>query len=918
MNERRRLSAVFAAALLLYTSAVPVLAGAAADAPSAAAQTAGGTRQADVPLLDGPRTVDGEGTVALAVDLPEERALTLRLTYAFFADADPQKASVSVLLDGRPAADGASDIGLSCRYEDAEPIRQDLRGNDILPEQRLSTAPVSAVLCDSAQLGRQIPFTIPAGRHELTLAFSSTKITLTDVCLTDPALPSYEQYRAGCPAGSAGDVSVTVQAEQAALRSTSSLLPGTDRSGPATVPSDPVAKKLNVIAAGRWKDIGASLTWRIDVPADGRYRIGLRWKQDTKEGLATFRALYLDGEIPFAEAAELRFPYGRGWQYTCLGDAEGESYEFYLTAGTHMMTLEAVSGKMAEPTAALQETVYRLNTLYRRIIMVTGVSPDPYRDHDLFTQIDDLQQQFSASAASLDELIGQIGAVTGSKGGQISALAQLQKQLAEFAQDDLTIPDRLDAFKNNIVAAAALVTSFYEQPLSLDFITLTGEAAAEPEGLRPGLFDSLSYHLSAFFGSFFHDYSAVGDQTSSAVELTAWYGGSREQAEILKQLIDGGFTGQTGIGVRLQLVAIPLSQAILAGTAPDVLLTTSRGQPVNLGIRGALMDLSACDGVEEMKAEYAPQAFVPYTCRGALYGIPVTMSFHMMFVRTDIFAELGLSVPDTWDDLDTTVARLQRTNMTVGLPYSVMSSAASIEAGMGCKDIFSALLLQNGGRIYNDAQDATVLDEEATMAAFRRWTAYYTTYQLDTQYDFYNRFRTGEMPIGIGDYSFYNTLQAAAPELKGLWTMTVIPGTRRPDGSVDRTEAASGSACVIVKDTPCPNEAWQLLRWWCSAAVQGRFGSEIELQMGTAARYAPANRNALRLLPWSEEQLDLLERQAEQIEEIPEVIGGYYTARGLDNAFRNVLFNAVNYREALLEQMDIINTELARKQKEFS
>ena len=224
MNKRRRLSAVFAAALLLYTSAAPVLAGAAADAPSAVAQTAGGTRQADVPLLDGPRTVDGEGTVALAVDLPEERALTLRLTYAFFADADPQKASVSVLLDGRPAADGASDIGLSCRYEDAEPIRQDLHGNDILPEQRLSTAPVSAVLCDGAQLGRQIPFTIPAGRHELTLAFSSAKFTLTDVCLTDPALPSYEQYRAGCPAGSAGDVSVTVQAEQAALRSTSSVV----------------------------------------------------------------------------------------------------------------------------------------------------------------------------------------------------------------------------------------------------------------------------------------------------------------------------------------------------------------------------------------------------------------------------------------------------------------------------------------------------------------------------------------------------------------------------------------------------------------------------------------------------------------------------------------------------------------------
>ena len=36
-------------------------------------------------------------------------------------------------------------------------------------------------------------------------------------------------------------------------------------------------------------------------------------------------------------------------------------------------------------------------------------------------------------------------------------------------------------------------------------------------------------------------------------------------------------------------------------------------------------------------------------------------------------------------------------------------------------------------------------------------------------YDFYTRFRYGEMPIGIANVEFYNTLVGAAPDIKGLW-----------------------------------------------------------------------------------------------------------------------------------------------------
>ena len=57
-------------------------------------------------------------------------------------------------------------------------------------------------------------------------------------------------------------------------------------------------------------------------------------------------------------------------------------------------------------------------------------------------------------------------------------------------------------------------------------------------------------------------------------------------------MINESFTPRHGIGVNVELVSIPLNQSILAGISPDVVLGISRGQPVNLGARGALLDLS--------------------------------------------------------------------------------------------------------------------------------------------------------------------------------------------------------------------------------------------------------------------------------------------------------------------------------------
>lgn len=40
-----------------------------------------------------------------------------------------------------------------------------------------------------------------------------------------------------------------------------------------------------------------------------------------------------------------------------------------------------------------------------------------------------------------------------------------------------------------------------------------------------------------------------------------------------------------------------------------------------------------------------------------------------MYYRTDVFEELGLEIPNTWNDVLELIPTLQRNNMSIGLPY---------------------------------------------------------------------------------------------------------------------------------------------------------------------------------------------------------------------------------------------------------
>ncbi len=81
---------------------------------------------------------------------------------------------------------------------------------------------------------------------------------------------------------------------------------------------------------------------------------------------------------------------------------------------------------------------------------------------------------------------------------------------------------------------------------------------------------------------------------------------------------------------------------------------------------------------------------------------------------------------------------------------------------------------------------------------FKWYTDLFTVHGLEVQADFSNRFRTGEMPVGVTDYTTYCTLEIFAPEIKGLWSFSPLPGTLKEDGTIIAARDRLGRTPVVL------------------------------------------------------------------------------------------------------------------------
>jgi len=860
-----------------------------------------------------------EGFVEWEVDIPEAGLYNISLDY-YPLEGRGIDIERALYINGVMPFSGSDTLTFSRVWTDAGEIRMDNRGNEIRPTQTEAPRWESTYLRD--YMGYYIePYSyyFNKGKNTIRLVAISEPVAISNLVIGQKEeLPSYDEYIASFDANNYKNTDTDFyykkQGEEAEYRSSPTLYAIFDRASSNTEPYSASKIKLNSIGGDQWRVAGQWIEWEFEVPEDGFYNISFKAKQNYNRGMVSVRTVMIDGQTPFKEAAQLEFKYNTGWQLTTLADEEGVPYKIPLTKGKHTIRLEVTMGKIGDILTELDKSIYRLNSIYRKILVLTGARPDRYRDYRIDLKYPEVMTAMEEEIKVLNDITKNLEEATGQRGADTAVVVNMSKKLQRFIKNPDSIPRGMEGFKMDISSLGTSTLNLSNSQLDIDYIYINADGAKLPN-VEESFVDKVAHELRSFAASFFEDYSTLGSVYEEGKVIDVWLLSGRDQATILKNMIDEIFTPTYGIGVNVKLIdANTLLPAVVAGTGPDIALSVFNHVPVDYAIRDAAVDLSQFEDFDQVASEFHESVFVPYQYDGGIYALPETQNFSVMFYRTDIMEEIGAKVPDTWDEVMELLPLLQKHNMEFAMP-----SVERVTNGVQNPDTsgMMALLYQKGGSLYTEDGKRTLLDSEEAVEAFEFFTRFYTHYSLPSQYDFVNRFRTGEMPIGIQDYSNFNVLSVFAPEIRGLWEFSLVPGTKKEDGTIDRSVPFGGTCSMILKDAKDYDASWTFLKWWVSSETNTRFGRELESIMGSAARYATANKVAFEELAWSNKDAEIIREQWKWTVGTPNVPGGYSTVRHMINAYRKVAYKKEDPRETLLDYTRTINDEIKYKRIEL-
>lgn len=887
----------------------------------------GGTK----PVLE---TVDGLSAlvwdstttwIEWSVDIPQDGLYNLALSY-YPMPGKRMPIQRELLIDGESPFREAQRIYFYRSWVDRGDPAQNNQGDDVRPKQIEKPQWMDLPVSDGNGLYPEpFQFYMTAGKHVIRMNYLLEPMAIDEIRITSPEqLPSYAEVEQAYTAQGykpAQQINVKVQAENNPTKSDPTIRRESN-GDPLMEPAGDGRIRLNAFGDWRWRKGGQKASWAFSVPQDGLYKIGLKFGQWWGDGLPSYRQILIDGKVPFKELELYPFTYSRNWRIETLHKdneqtGKDEPLLVYLTKGEHTLTMTAQVGPYQPIMEALTADTQKLSDLYRRIIMITGPTPDPNFEYELNKKVPKLIEDLKVIADDLLVQMDALKALSDVEPSTVNSLRMMNHTFEKMIRNPDSIPRQLSELSNSQTNLSTLLMDLQNVPLVLDYILISAPDTKYPKVKSNVLQKSVSTFKN-FMASFTKDYTGVGsvyDNETGEEEgpvIEVWVSRGKEWAEIMKEMAEEDFTPKTGI--RININTLPAGQlnsgsvntlllAASSGRAPDVATGVDAHLPVEFAIRDASVDLTQFPDYEQVSKRFLAGSLIPFKYNGGNYALPETQDFNLLVFRKDILNELGVSIPKTWDEVYALLPILQQNGMQMYYPITQLG--------------FMPFLYQNGGDYYKENGTKSALDSPEAFQAFTEWTELYTNYKFPVMANFFNRFRTGEMPIGIADYLTYVQLSTAAPELIGRWGVAPSPGHQKADGSIDRTTGGAVQSVAIFKQSEHQQESWEFLKWWTSTEVQLQFGQELEALLGVEARWNTANIDALSQLPWPEDDLKALKDQWKYYKEQPYVLGGYFTGRNIDNAWNRVVLGGMNIRESLEKGIKDINKELNAKQKEF-
>lgn len=818
------------------------------------------------------------GAVTFPIEVSATGLYDLELIYRTPA-SDATQLSLSVLVDYELPFDEAAKIPLDRYWQNKTGnIQYDAsHKNQIRPTQVLCDDWVTYTLINKSSFSAEVfSFYLTEGEHTVTLQNASAELYIGRINFTNTSKPkAYSEVRPSdekiqnTPALNNGEA-ILVEAEVPAYTNSSALQATREPSEYLASPSHPTGLRFNTIGgtsdsdSNAWDTPSQKAVYEVTVPSDGYYTFNLRCRRNSENGFASYRKITVNGAVPCREFTNIRIDNSAFWQTVNISDNSGNPIYVYLKKGSNTIAIEAVTGDCETVAQSAEQIV---TDLYRTIASGT-------------VTIENVRNTVDALNALNDNIFGTYG----TKVSEISELSLKLSAAVKTAHKRSTdIAEILDAqdsqVQNSITQLICALRNLHSQPLELDYFEVK-TVHEEFRSTNVNIFKAIVFAFRAFIGSFFNNLQT--DRNSVEV----WVCLDRKQTEIVNRIVEKQYNSAHDIKISIKSDNGTLGSAVAAGKGPDAALYADADLICSLWERGATVNIHETQDFTEVYGRFPEGLSGMYSHDGEVHAVPLTNSFPMMFCRTDILNELGIAVPETWDDFAKALEILSEN----GYDTAIVSSQNN-DGGFNDGDIFLSMITQT---------EEKTLDSESAAAAFEKWA------QLCGNYDFcdddqFASFRIGKSPVVIADFmTFSARLSNEAYELNGRWSPEHIPGTyRTTDGlrNLDCSVNTTSLGAVILNKCENTSAAWEFISWFSSDEVQEQimnaFGAEL---------YSPANLNVSSHRSWTELEYREIITQRNSTLELHNISASNDVVNAVYSALERTL-RGENARDAYLDEI---------------
>ncbi|MDT8337161.1 MAG: extracellular solute-binding protein, partial [Candidatus Izemoplasmatales bacterium] len=839
------------------------------------------------------------------------------LAFDFYSLSDDYlDMELQVMINGNLQYEEAAQVIIYEYWQQKDGFSEDRYGNDFYGEQVKVEEWIHQEFYDPMGLfNNPLAFYLEAGVQEISLSLTKGKMLVGEIEVTGRTdLISYQDYSEGATLIT-DELLIETEAEIPSYKNAANIQAGVSRSVGVT-PFSVKYLKLNTISGTSYNSQREMLSYDVEVEQAGHYYLTFKVKQSNNVNAVVFRTLKINGEIPFAEAQDLKFEYDNKWQNVTVSDGENP-YLIYLDSGVNEISLSVNLSQFQDAYYEIEKILKYVNELSLDVKKLTGNQLDENRDWEISDYLPNVVEELEAQAIILENIYEEINQLTASD--KLSEAASMIKiairNLKVLAEKPNEIPKNINLLSTSQESIASTLGSaislLLNSPLDIDKFYIHTDV--ELEKANANFLVRFWVNIKRFFMSFFDERYQVNPEDD---ELVVWVNRSKQYTDLMQKMTDDGFTTETGIKVQVSVMASEgkLILANSAGTNPDIAMGVASWLPYDLGMRGAILDLTEFiddEDFTEVLDQYYNQTLIPMIYDNGLYGLPDTENFYVLYYRHDILEALDIPVPNTWNDVMEIMPILKRYGMNFYLPLSSATSLKSFDSTL-------PFLFQYGSSVYDESGFNVDLENAESIKALEVMTELYTIYSIDTTVtSFYNDFRLGISPIGVADFGMYTTLLNAATDIKGLWSIALLPGVKKADDSIDRSAPGALTSNMIFKNIEKKEEAWKYLKWWSSTETQVRFQDLLLSTLGPEYLWNSANVEAFSALNIDENDLDIILEQWNYLRELPKVPGSYQVELEISNIWNAVVLNRENMRILLNDAIIRMNQEIHRKMAEY-